>query len=103
MSDADHRQIPLGAMRLSLGVGLAMLGMKLYAYFLTGSSAIFSDAAESVVHNLAVGFALYSQWYSNKPSDRSHLYGHEDRLFLGRLRRHDDHPGRAVHHRGRGP
>ena len=77
MSDADHRQIPLSAMRLSLGVGLAMLALKLYAYFLTGSSAIFSDAAESVVHNLAVAFALYSQWYSNQPSDRSHLYGHE--------------------------
>ncbi len=77
MSNSDQHEIPLGAMRLSLTVGLAMLAMKLYAYFLTGSSAIFSDAAESVVHNLAVGFALYSQWYSNKPSDRSHLYGHE--------------------------
>ena len=76
MNDEGQKAL-LGAMRLSLGVGLAMLAMKLYAWFITGSSAIFSDAAESVVHNLAVGFALYSQWYSNKPSDRSHLYGHE--------------------------
>lgn len=77
MSGAHEKNTPLTAMKLSLGVGLCMLVMKVYAYFITGSSAIFSDAAESVVHNFAVVFALYSQWYSNKPSDRSHLYGHE--------------------------
>lgn len=77
MNSHAEAAVPLTAMKLSLGVGICMLVMKMYAYFLTGSSAIFSDAAESVVHNLAVAFALYSQWYSNKPSDRSHLYGHE--------------------------
>lgn len=67
----------LWVMNLSLGVGLLMLVMKLYAYAITGSAAIFSDAAESVVHNVAVGFALYSLWYANRPADRSHPYGHE--------------------------
>src|SRR5271165_2921129 len=37
------------AMWLSLIVGLLMLVSKVTAYLLTGSSAIFSDAAESVV------------------------------------------------------
>ena len=38
------------AMRLSLGVGFFMLASKIVAYWLTGSAAILSDAAESVVH-----------------------------------------------------
>ena len=45
------------AMRLSLFVGLAMLIGKTTVYFMTHSAAIFSDAAESVVHVIAVGFA----------------------------------------------
>lgn len=64
-------------LRLSLAVGIGMLAIKLFAYFITGSAAIFSDAAESVVHNVAVGFALFSLWYSARPADREHPYGHD--------------------------
>ncbi|MFO7445908.1 MAG: cation diffusion facilitator family transporter, partial [Ignavibacteriaceae bacterium] len=46
------------------------------AYLLTGSAAIFSDAAESVVHILATSMALYSIILSSKPADDSHPYGH---------------------------
>ena len=67
----------MGAMKLSLGVGILMLVMKVYAFVVTGSAAIFSDAAESVVHNFAVGFALFSLWFASKPADRSHPYGHD--------------------------
>lgn len=48
------------AMWLSLIVGLLMLVGKVTAYLFTGSSAIFSDAAESVVHVVAVAFAVFS-------------------------------------------
>ena len=61
---------------LSLGVGFSMLVAKIGAYFLTGSAAIFSDAAESVVHIMATGMALFSIILSNKPPDESHPYGH---------------------------
>ncbi len=64
-------------MRLSLGVGFLMLALKLGAYVVTGSAAILSDAAESVVHVVAVGFAAYSLKVSYRPPDESHLYGHE--------------------------
>lgn len=67
----------LWVLRLSLAIGLGMLAMKCTAYFITGSAAIFSDAAESVVHNVAVGFALFSLWYSARPADRNHPYGHD--------------------------
>lgn len=65
------------AMRLSFLVGLLMLVIKTYAYFVTGSAAIFSDAAESVIHVFAVGFAAFSMWLSLKPADENHPYGHE--------------------------
>jgi cation diffusion facilitator family transporter len=65
------------AIGLSLAIGFLMLAGKSYAYAITGSAAIFSDAAESVVHVFAVGFAAFSLWLSQQPPDSSHPYGHE--------------------------
>ena len=65
------------AMGLSLVVGLLMLAGKWTAYLITGSAAIFSDAAESVVHVVAVGFAAYSLWLSSKPANSRFPYGYE--------------------------
>lgn len=64
------------AMRLSLAVSFLMLAGKLTAYFLTGSAAIFSDAAESVVHLMATAFVGFSLWYAFQPADSGHPYGH---------------------------
>jgi cation diffusion facilitator family transporter len=64
------------AIRLSFYFGLLMLMIKWYAYYLTGSSAILSDAAESVVHIIGVGFAVFSLWLSLQPADTKHTYGH---------------------------
>jgi cation diffusion facilitator family transporter len=77
--DAELLKFP---MRLSLAVGFLMLAAKVFAYWITGSAAILSDAAESVVHVVAVGFAAYSLWLSLKPPDRSHLYGHDRITFF---------------------
>ena len=65
------------AMGLSLATGFLMLAGKVYAYAITGSAAILSDAAESVVHVFAVAFAAFSLWLSQKPPDSSHPYGHD--------------------------
>jgi cation diffusion facilitator family transporter len=70
------------AMSLSLVVGFFMLAGKMYAYLITGSAAILSDAAESVVHVLAVAFAAFSLWLSFKPADPSHPYGHDRISFF---------------------
>lgn len=64
------------AIAISLGVAFLMLVGKWTAYFLTGSSAILSDAAESVVHIFATGLAAFSIWYANQPADQDHPYGH---------------------------
>ncbi len=70
------------AMRISLAVGALMLVGKTYAYLITNSAAILSDAAESVVHVLAVGFAAFSLWLSFKPPDSDHPYGHDKVSFF---------------------
>lgn len=53
-----------------------MLAGKLTAAAITGSAAIYSDAAESVIHLFATGFAAFSLWYASTPADESHPYGH---------------------------
>jgi cation diffusion facilitator family transporter len=80
-SEADRKALSLG-MTISLVVGLLMFVMKVGAYLLTGSAAILSDAAESVVHIAAVSFAAYSLRLSYKPADESHLYGHTKISFF---------------------
>src|SRR5262245_15230794 len=70
------------AMTLSLVAGFGMLGLKIFAYAVTGSVAILSDAAESIVHVVAVSFAAYSLSLSLKPADRSHHYGHDKIAFF---------------------
>lgn len=70
------------AIRLSLVAGFLMLIGKSYAYLITDSYAILSDAAESVVHVFAVGFASFSMWLSHQPADQSHPYGHEKITFF---------------------
>ncbi len=70
------------AMRLSLIFGFAMLIGKLAAYFMTHSAAIFSDAAESVIHVIAVGFASFSLRLSAKPASHHFLYGYERITFF---------------------
>jgi cation diffusion facilitator family transporter len=74
--NSDNFEINNRAALISMSVGLLMFASKISAYILTGSSAIFSDAAESVVHIFATGMALFSIFTSNKPADESHFYGH---------------------------
>ncbi len=65
------------SLNISLLVGFAMLFMKWYAYTITGSMAIFSDAMESIVHQFAVVFAWYSLRVTYRPPDDNHHYGHD--------------------------
>ena len=69
-------------MRLSLAVGVVMLLGKGLAYYMTGSAAILSDFAESVVHVAAVAFAAFSLRLSTKPAAPTFLYGYERITFF---------------------
>ena len=71
--DREELRVARLAMRLSLVVGVMMLVGKSVAYFMTGSAAILSDFAESVVHVVAVAFAVFSLRLSTKPAARNFL------------------------------
>ncbi len=65
------------AIHISLGVSFVAFALKFTGFLITGSSSVFSDAAESFVHLFAVGFATYGLHLSRKPADEEHHYGHE--------------------------
>ena len=69
-------RIEARAALLSLATGIVLLAIKFTAYYLTGSSAIFSDALENIVNVMAAGFALYSLSVAHAPADQEHPYGH---------------------------
>lgn len=66
----------------SVVVGVALLGVKFYAYRLTGSAAILSDAMESIVNVAAAAVALGALVVASWPADRNHPYGHGKVEFM---------------------
>jgi cation diffusion facilitator family transporter len=61
---------------LSLIVSVIVFSTKLFAYHLTLSTAILSDALESIVNILAALVALVVIRYVSVPADKEHPYGH---------------------------
>lgn len=70
------------AMRLVLSVGMVVMLLKFVAYFNTHSTAILSDALESIINIAAGAFALYSLYLASKPKDLDHPYGHGKIEFI---------------------
>src|ERR1035437_4721708 len=68
--------IRLLSMFIALIAGIAIFCIKLYAAHISNSSAIRSDALEGSVNILAAGFGLFSVFFSEKPADHGHPYGH---------------------------
>lgn len=60
----------------SLLVGLAVLGLKSLAWWMTGSVALFSDALESLVNIATALAALIAVRLAERPADAEHPYGH---------------------------
>jgi cation diffusion facilitator family transporter len=60
----------------SIAVGLGVLALKLVAWRLTGSVALYSDALESIVNVAAAGAAFLALRVSAQPADPNHPYGH---------------------------
>ncbi|MEZ4506492.1 MAG: cation diffusion facilitator family transporter [Thermomicrobiales bacterium] len=67
---------------LSIGAAIVTIALKFGAYFITDSIGLLSDAVESLVNLVAAGTALFALWYSTRPVDRSHNYGHQKIEFF---------------------
>jgi cation diffusion facilitator family transporter len=61
---------------ISFLVSIVLMALKFFAFYLTNSNAILTDAVESIVNVVASGFALYSIYLSAVPKDKNHPYGH---------------------------
>lgn len=70
------------ASRISLIASLVFLAIKFYGYRITHSQAVFSDAMESIVNVIAAAVAIFVIWYSRKPADQDHPYGHGKAEFF---------------------
>lgn len=66
----------------SIVVGLAVLGMKLLAWWMTGSVALLSDALESTVNVATAIAALIAIRIAARPADSAHPYGHHKAEFF---------------------
>jgi cation diffusion facilitator family transporter len=55
---------------------------KLWAWYLTHSVAILTDALESIVNVIAGFIVLYSLYVADKPRDMDHPYGHGKAEFI---------------------
>lgn len=71
------RPPPAMPLVFSILAALVTLGLKSLAYGLTGSVGLLSDAVESLVNLVAALTATFSLWYSARPVDPNHTYGHE--------------------------
>jgi cation diffusion facilitator family transporter len=61
---------------ISVLVGLVVLAIKSFAYYLTGSIALYSDALESVVNIATAAAALVAVRLSARPADATLPYGY---------------------------
>ena len=64
------------AICMSLLIAILLMAAKFYTYHLTNSSAVLSDALESIINVVAAAFAVGSIWMAARPPDSDHPYGH---------------------------
>ncbi len=66
----------LAYIRVSFVISLLICAAKFFAFWITDSLVVLSDALESIINVAGSAFAWYSIYLSGKPRDREHPYGH---------------------------
>lgn len=72
------RRLAFWGIPMSLGV----MGLKLVAWWVTGSVALLSDGLESFVNVVAAFIAFFVIRYAQKPADHDHPFGHHKAEYL---------------------
>ena len=67
---------------MSLAVGVLLLTAKFVAWLMTDSSAVLSDAMESIVNVVAAFAMFFAVRFSSQPADEDHPYGHGKIEFI---------------------
>jgi cation diffusion facilitator family transporter len=63
-------------------LSVVLFAGKIWAWYLTGSVTVFTDALESIVNVIAGFIGLYSVYLSSQPRDLNHPYGHGKAEFV---------------------
>jgi cation diffusion facilitator family transporter len=74
--NGSEQKTRLRVIILSIVMGIIIFGFKWIAYLVSESTALKSDAIESVVNIVAGLCALGAVLFAGKPADRDHPYGH---------------------------
>ena len=81
MKDDSARTIRLLAL-WGMPISLGVMGLKMLAWWVTGSVALLSDGLESSVNVVAAFLAFFAIRYAQKPADRDHPFGHHKAEYL---------------------
>lgn len=80
MSDSNPLVKTLAFWGIPLAIGV--LGLKMLAWWVTGSVALLSDGLESTVNVVAAFIAYFVIGYAQKPADDDHPYGHHKAEYI---------------------
>lgn len=69
---AAIRRVALHALLAGVGV----MALKFGVYYFTHSTAVLSDALESIINIAAALMMLFAVWFAQQPADHDHPYGH---------------------------
>jgi cation diffusion facilitator family transporter len=75
-------QVKIRIMCVMLVISVLLSSLKFFAWYLTHSNAVLTDALESIINVVAGIFALFSMYYAARPKDDDHPYGHGKIEFL---------------------
>lgn len=67
MNERTHK-INFRIQLVAVGIGIVLMGVKFFAWWLTNSNAILTDALESIINVVAGLFALYSLHITDRKS-----------------------------------
>ncbi|MCZ2328726.1 cation diffusion facilitator family transporter [Bartonella sp. F02] len=70
---------------LSILIACLVFSLKYWAYYITGSVALYSDALESIVNILAALTAWWAVKISMKPADHNHPFGHHKAEYFAAI------------------
>lgn len=77
-----HNYSPIATQKLIAGLSVVLFAGKLWAWYLTNSVSILTDALESTVNVLAGFIGLYAVLLAARPRDTNHPYGHGKVEFI---------------------
>lgn len=78
----DEKQLVQRLAFWGIPLSLGVMGLKLLAWWVTGSVALLSDGLESLVNVTAAFIAYFVIRYAQRPADEDHQFGHHKAEYI---------------------